>query len=123
MDGQHPRANPGAAWRQQPALAADRCFTPPATRSPPGRTCGTASWTTGRPAPARSAFPLYGTSRTVAGGPIEGGVYACALQTVDRAIARGLYGSWRPSAAERARLEQIFPTGVCDYTRPDVGRP
>ena len=39
------------------------------------------------------------------------------------AIVRGLYGGWRPSAAERARLEQIFPTGVCDYSRPDVGRP
>jgi hypothetical protein len=50
-------------------------------------------------------------------------VYKCRLQSVDRAIARGLYGSWTPSAAERARLEQMFPTGVCDYTRGDVGRP
>lgn len=31
-------------------------------------------------------------------------------------IARGLYGDWAPSAAERARLAQIFPSGVCDYT-------
>ncbi|WP_460917138.1 DUF6351 family protein [Plantactinospora veratri] len=60
-------------------------------------------------------FPLYGTSRTVAGGPIEGGVYACDRQPVRVAIARGLYGSWRPTDAERRRLEQIFPTGVCDY--------
>ena len=40
-----------------------------------------------------------------------------------RAIARGLYGDWHPTAAERARLEQIFPNGVCDYTKPDRGRP
>ena len=26
-------------------------------------------------------------------------------------------------AAKVARLEQIFPQGVCDYTKPDVGRP
>jgi Tannase-like family of unknown function (DUF6351) len=75
------------------------------------------------PGACTSAYPLHSTSRIVAGGPLRGGVYKCALQSVGRAIARGLYGDWRPSAAERARLEQIFPTGVCDYTRPDVGRP
>ena len=69
------------------------------------------------------AFPIYSTSRIVAGGPIEGGVFKCALQPVGDAIGRGLYGSWVPSAAELARLQQIFPTGVCDYTKPDVGRP
>jgi hypothetical protein len=28
-----------------------------------------------------------------------------------------------PSVAEQARLEQIFPDGVCDWSQPDVGRP
>ena len=37
-----------------------------------------------------------------------------------KAIAHGLYGSWKPTAAERARLEQIFPMGVCDYSKPGV---
>ncbi len=60
-------------------------------------------------------FPLYGTSRTVAGGPIAGGVFACKLQPVSAAIARGLYDPWVPTAEERRRLEQIFPTGVCHY--------
>ncbi|HEX6684427.1 MAG TPA: DUF6351 family protein [Candidatus Limnocylindrales bacterium] len=70
-----------------------------------------------------SAFPLFGTSRTVAGGPIEGGIYACHRQSVAAAIDRGLYGSWVPSAAERQRLEQIFPTGVCDYRMGDAAKP
>jgi hypothetical protein len=26
-------------------------------------------------------------------------------------------------AAERARLQQIFSSGVCDWTKPDAGRP
>ncbi len=69
------------------------------------------------------AFPIYSTSRIVAGGPLEGGVFKCALQPVGTAISRGLYGSWQPSATEVARLQQIFPTGVCDYTKPDVGLP
>jgi uncharacterized tannase-like protein DUF6351 len=77
-----------------------------------------------RPAGACTArFPLDATSRIVAGGPLRGGVYKCALQRVAKAIASGLYGSWTPTAVERVRLEQIFPTGVCDYTKPDQGLP
>jgi hypothetical protein len=68
-------------------------------------------------------FPIYSTSRRQAGGPFEGGVWKCQLQSVDRAIGKGLYGAWRPTAAEQARLEQIFPDGVCDYTKPDAGKP
>jgi hypothetical protein len=68
-------------------------------------------------------FPVYSSSRRQAGGPYEGGVWKCTLQTIDRAIDKGLYGAWQPSAAERARLEQIFPGGVCDFTKPDVGKP
>jgi hypothetical protein len=48
----------------------------------------------------------------VAGGPLRGGVYKCALQSVDDAIASGVYGSWTPPAAEVARLKEIFPTGI-----------
>jgi hypothetical protein len=69
------------------------------------------------------AFPVYSSSRREAGGPYRGGVFKCQRQSVSRAIATGTYGSWGPDAAERARLEQIFPDGVCDWTQPDAGRP
>jgi hypothetical protein len=108
-------------WRgvtgNKPALAVDRCFDTLGNEiaSGPGVWDGILDR---KPAGACTArFPLYGTSRTVAGGPIEGGVFACERQSVDAAIARGLYGSWRPDATQRARLKQIFPTGVCDYRR------
>ena len=68
-------------------------------------------------------FPMYTTSRIEAGAPIAGGIYRCALKPVARAIADGTYGSWRPTGAQRAQLEQIFPEGVCDYSRPDRARP
>ncbi|MGH9288592.1 MAG: DUF6351 family protein [Acidimicrobiales bacterium] len=68
-------------------------------------------------------FPIYSSSRRQAGGPFEGGVWKCQLQSVDRAIRKDLYGDWRPTADEKARLEQIFPDGVCDYTQPDAGKP
>jgi hypothetical protein len=60
---------------------------------------------------------------TVAGGPFDEELYKCKLQPVEAALARGLYGSWTPSESELARLHEIFPTGVCDYTKRDEGRP
>lgn len=70
-----------------------------------------------------SQFQLYSTSRIVAGGPITGDVFKCHLQPVDEAIRKGVYGSWAVSPAQKARLEQIFPTGVCDYEKGDARRP
>jgi hypothetical protein len=107
----------------RPAAATDRCFATDGTEI----ARGTHVWDgilDHRPAGAcTQRFPVHSTSRIVAGGPIRGGVYKCALQPVSKAIAHGLYGSWKPTAAERARLEQIFPTGVCDYSKPDQGLP
>jgi Tannase-like family of unknown function (DUF6351) len=116
----HPRR--GVA-RNKPELATDRCFTTQGDEI----ARGSAVWSgtlDDRPAGAcTERFPLHSTSRIVAGGPLRGGVYKCRLQPVGRAVARGVYGSWEPSAQELARLRQIFPSGVCDYTRGDAGRP
>jgi hypothetical protein len=68
-------------------------------------------------------FPVYSTSRIIAGNGIEGGVFKCALQPVDDAIADGIYGQWEPTAEQRASLHAIFPDGVCDFSKPDQGRP
>ena len=50
-------------------------------------------------------------------------MFQCTRQTVERALAQGLYGSWEPSADEVDRLKAIFPSGVCDYTKPDQALP
>lgn len=107
----------------RPAAATDRCFTANGTEIARGPHVWDGILDHRPAGPCTQHFPLHSTSRIVAGGPIRGGVYKCALQPVARAIARGLYGSWKPTADERARLEQIFPTGVCDYTKPDQGLP
>ena len=65
-------------------------------------------------------FPLHSTSRIVAGAPITGDVYKCQLKPVAQAIADGDYGVWSPTAEEQARLESIFPDGVCKW---DGGAP
>ena len=68
-------------------------------------------------------FPMYSTSRIIAGAPIEGGIFKCALKSVDSALTDGTYGTWKPSLAEIQKLKAIFPEGVCDYSRPDQGKP
>jgi hypothetical protein len=73
------------------------------------------------------AFPLFSTSRIAAGAPFEGSIFKCALKSVDAALQDGTYERtpepWVPDAAEVAKLRQIFPQGVCDYRKPDIGRP
>ena len=107
----------------KPELATDRCFTTGGSEIARGPDVWDGILDNGPKGACAQEFPLHSTSRIVAGGPLRGGVYKCALQSVDDAIANGLYGSWIPSADEVARLKQIFPSGVCDYSQGDVGRP
>jgi hypothetical protein len=66
---------------------------------------------------------MYSTSRIVAGAPIEGGIYKCALKPVEQAVSEGAYAPWTVSDLQVQRLKQIFPDGVCDYSKPDQARP
>jgi hypothetical protein len=118
------RAHPerGVAGNK-PELATDRCFTTGGTEIARGPHVWDGILDNRPKGACAQEFPLHSTSRIVAGGPLRGGVYKCALQSVDAAIAKGVYGSWTPSADEVTRLKEIFPTGVCDYSKPDVGRP
>lgn len=68
-------------------------------------------------------FPVYATARIVAGDSMRGDVFKCALQSIDDAIARGVYGGVRFDSRQLAWLAKIFPTGVCDYQKPDQGKP
>jgi Tannase-like family of unknown function (DUF6351) len=107
----------------RPPEATDRCFSANGTEIARGSHVWDGILDHRSPGACTEHFPLHSTSRIMAGGPLRGGVYKCALQSVSKAIARGMYGSWKPIAAERARLEQIFPSGVCDYSKPDQGLP
>jgi hypothetical protein len=117
-------ANPEKSIAEnKPARAVDSCFdlNGQLTHAGPGVWSGILD---DQPAgPCTTAFPLYSTSRIVAGAPLEGGIYRCALKSVRQAVADGVYAPWAPSADEIAQLEQIFPEGVCDYSLPDQARP
>jgi len=118
------RAHPerGVA-RAKPAEAVDSCFATDGTLLHRGTDAWRGILDRAPAGPCTQRFPINGTSRTVAGGPFDEQHYKCAVQPVRTAVARGVYGSWKPGREQVDRLKQIFPSGVCDYTRPDVGRP
>jgi hypothetical protein len=99
----------------KPPLAVDRCFDTAGNEIARGDHVWDGILNDRPAGPCTQRFPIYGTSRTVAGAPVTGDVFACKLQPVAAAIARGVYGDWRPTPGQRKRLEEIFPTGVCRY--------
>jgi hypothetical protein len=109
--------------RNKPARAVDSCFDTNGNLIASGRRVWDGVLDDRSAGACTQRFPIYSSSRREAGGPYEGGIWSCRTQSVRRAIRSGVYGDWEPSASERARLEQIFPTGVCDWTKPDAGRP
>ena len=66
--------------------------------------------------PCATAYPVRGDSRIAAGGPLDGLAGKCALTEIDP----GSYSA-DLTPAQEARLEAVFPDGVCDYGEPGVG--
>ena len=70
----------------------------------------------------------YGTPRQVAGGPSANDNVACLLQPLDRdSYVYVVAGQETPVPVpftddEWARLEAVFPDGVCDWTKPGLGQ-
>jgi hypothetical protein len=118
------QANPAAGiGGNRPDGAVDSCWTTQGGLIAAGDAVWSGILDDGPAGACTEAFPVYATSRIEAGGPITGDVYKCHTMPVSAAIAEGIYGDWAPSAEEQARLEAIFPDGVCDYELPSVARP
>jgi hypothetical protein len=118
------RANPErGVVGNKPPEAVDSCFATNGTLIASGADVWDGILDSLPDGPCTERFTIHATSRTIAGAPFDEEHYKCKLRPVDAAIARGLYGSWEPSDAEVARLKEIFPTGVCDFTKRDEGRP
>ncbi|NGO73602.1 DUF6351 family protein, partial [Streptomyces boncukensis] len=63
-------------------------------------------------------YPSHSFPREVAGEDIASDVIKCRK----RPVRRDAYGDVRWSEPEWRRLRRTFAAGVCDYTRPGVGR-
>jgi hypothetical protein len=118
------RANPsGGVAGNKPVDATDRCFDENGAEIARGPGVWNGIIDSEAPGACTQKFKIYSTSRRVAGGPFEQSIFKCQLMPVSDAIARGFYGVWSPSPQEAAILQAIFPSGVCDYSKPDVGLP
>ena len=109
-------ADPSATVAEaRPVRATDACFDAEGSLLHMGDDVWDGILDDDPPGPCTEAFPLYATSRIVAGAPITGDVFQCDLQSVDEAIAADVYGDVSIDDATRDRLVEIFPTGVCDW--------
>ena len=60
-------------------------------------------------------FPVYANPRIVAGGPATGDAFKCELKPIDKTDYK------RPvTDAQLAQVRDVFPQGVCDYTKKGV---
>ena len=62
-------------------------------------------------------YPSYGDPRTAAGAPLRNDILSCRLQPADPSDYEVAF-----SKAERTRLGQVFPEGVCDWSKPGFGQ-
>jgi hypothetical protein len=92
----------------KPAAAVDGCWAndgsridEPATLDGPGKCNG--------------LYPAHLTPRLVAGAPLTDDVMKCQLKPVDPRDYKTPF-----TAPELAELSQVFPGGVCDYSKPGV---
>ena len=109
--------------RNKPARAVDSCFDSAGELISSGADAWAGILDDAPAGACTEQFPTYETSRIVAGGPITGDVFKCALQSVDEAIGGGVYGDVVLDDVQRAQLQAIFPSGVCDYSSGDSRRP
>jgi hypothetical protein len=90
--------------RNKPADLTDRCYDGNGDKVS-DELCGEA------------VVPIYGTPRTVAGDAITTDTNKCQLKPLNRADD---YGPIPFTDDQWAALEQLFPAGVCDFSKPGV---
>lgn len=95
----------------RPAGASDVCVTPDGERHEGGDELYEPG------APCAEAYPVAGDPRTAAGQPLDSLAGRCQLVDPDP----DAYGV--PfTDAQAERLAEVFPEGVCDWSRPGVGQ-
>ncbi len=117
------RSNPTlSVSAAKPANATDRCYTKTGDIIASGDAVWDGVWNGKANGKCMDVYPIFSTPRIVAGDDYAGVIFKCHLQSVDAAIATGVYAPI-DVALQRDELQRIFADGVCDYTRGDAARP
>jgi hypothetical protein len=98
--------------RNRPADAVDGCWRDESTFIAEPQTLGHEAATE-----CDRLFPSWTFPRHVAGGPLAANVLKCALVPPSREAY-----TVELSNAQWQRLQAVFPSGVCDWSRPGVGQ-
>ncbi len=114
-DQAHDRVTPDKRQRAEviadkPANAVDGCWRSATDFVAEPQTFGTAG------SVCNTLFPSYAFPRYVAGGPLAADILMCQLTPPQRRD----YPSF--TDADFARLQTIFPNGVCDWSKPGEGQ-
>ena len=96
--------------RNKPAGANDACWNKTGTRIDEPASMDPA-------ASCNAVYPRFTTPRLVAGSPLVNDVLKCQLKPVSAADY-----SVTIAGADLARLQTIFPSGVCDWSKPGAGQ-
>jgi len=62
-------------------------------------------------------YPVHSEPRMVAGAPLTNDIEKCQLQPINFADYKVTF-----SGAQKSRLKALYPTGVCDFSKPGVGQ-
>jgi hypothetical protein len=93
--------------RAKPADLVDSCYTETDDRIVEPQTA-----TGGK---CNRLYPTYRSPRMVAGGPASNDILKCQLAPLDFSKYKVTF-----SDAEKTQLRMIYPTGVCDWSKPGV---
>jgi hypothetical protein len=98
--------------QDKPAAAVDGCWSSSTTFIAEPQVFGRLPTTQ-----CNTLFPSYAFPRYVAGGPLAANIIKCQLKPVDLNDYQVNFTS-----AELTRLHNIFPNGVCDWSKPGVNQ-
>ncbi len=93
--------------RNKPAQAVDGCWSSATNFIAETQTLSSAPTTQ-----CNTLFPSWTFPRGVAGGPVAANIMKCALKPVAAADYQATF-----TPAELTRLQAIFPSGVCDWSK------
>ena len=94
--------------RDRPSTLVDGCWSSPTAFIPEKQTLSSTPNTA-----CNTLFPAWTFPRQVAGGPLAANIMKCTLKPITASDYSVAFNT-----AEMARLETIFPSGVCDWSKP-----
>lgn len=103
--------------RAKPAEAVESCYDGDGNQIVEPQTFDRHSLYENTAGACNTLYPPHTGTRMIAGAPLESDILKCQLKPLDRSDYSVTF-----TEAEWARLGRIFPTGVCDWSKPGVGQ-